>query len=177
MKRTLITSLLLLVLSTFTLSAELGLKSITGQAGIVAPSGVWDTGFTVGAEADLGEITDGITLHPSISYWSASYSYSGFNSNLEPSLSNFQIAGNAHYQIEDIEGLYVGGGLGINFFSYESPAFGGLGDVSSTDIGISLLSGYQLALGSMTGVIQGRYNLTNWNAFELTAGLLFDMTK
>ncbi len=177
MKRALTMTLLLLVLSSFSFAQGLGLKSITGQAGIVSPSGVWDMGFAVGAEADLGEIANGFTLHPSISYWSASYSYSGFNSKYEPSLSNFQIAGNVHYQIENVRGLYVGAGLGINFFSYEVPGAGILGDFTSTDIGVSILSGYQLALGSMTGVIQGRYNLTNWNALELTFGLLFDMSK
>jgi hypothetical protein len=177
MKRALITTLLLFVLSSFSFGQDLGLKSITGQAGIVSPSTPWDLGFTIGAEADFGEIAEGFTLHPSISYWSSSYSYTGLSSNLEPSLSNFQLAGNVHYQIENIKGLYVGGGLGLNFFTYESPVFGGLGNFSSTDFGVSILSGYQLALGNMTGVIQGRYNLTNWNAFELTFGLLFDMSK
>lgn len=181
MKKALTITLLLLVLSSFSFAQGLGLHSITGKAGVVMPESPWDTGFLIGAEANLGEVTDGLTLHPVVSYWSSGYSQSVAGSNFDLTLSNVQIGADVHYQIENVEGLFVGGGLGFNFLSFEFPAFSFLGSsstssTSETKIGFAAVAGYNFPVGGMNGVVSGRYNIIDsFNTLELSFGIEFDM--
>jgi hypothetical protein len=179
MKKALIAFSLLFVFTSVAYSGELGLKSITGKVGIIMPEDPWDTGFLIGAEADMGELFENGTLHPVLSYWSAGYSISGFDF----SLSNFQIGADLHYHIANVPGLYAGGGLGLNFISFEYPSFSFLGNSSTasesdTKLGIVLLAGYSFPISNMNGVVSGRYNIIDgFDTFEIAFGLEFDMTK
>jgi hypothetical protein len=184
MKRALITTLLLFVLSSFSFGQGLGLNSITGKVGVIMPESPWDTGFLIGAEANLGEIADGITLHPIVSYWSAGYSQSFTGTNFDLSMSNFQIGADVHYQIANVKGLFVGGGLGFNFLSFEFPSytlFGSTGSTASTSdtkIGFAGVAGYAFPVAGMNGVVSGRYNIIDgFDTLELTFGIEFDMSK
>lgn len=167
---------LLLIFCSASFSQELGLKSITGKVGIVMPESPWNTGFLIGGEANLGEIFQGTTLNPFLAYWSSGYSILG----IDLSLSNFQLGADLHYSIPDVKGLFVGGGLGLNFISFEAPNIFGAGSFSTSDtkIGIDLLAGYKFPISTMTGVAGARYNIiSDFNTFEITLGLEFDMTK
>ncbi len=180
MKRALTMTLLLLVLSSFSFAQGLGLHSITGKAGIVMPEGDWDTGFLVGAKANMGEITEGITLHPIVSYWSAGFSESAFGTDYDLSLSNFQIGADVHYQIANVKGLFVGGGLAINFLSFEFPNFfsSGTSSTSESKIGFAAIAGYGFPIGGMNGVVSGRYNIIDgFDTLEIAFGIEFDMNK
>ena len=150
-------------------------KSVTARAGLILPESPLDTGVLIGAEAELGINVNKIAIVPVASYWHASY----FLNPTTLSLSNFQIGADAHYSLEEatkIKGLYAGGGLSLNFKSFDSPNY--ISSITDTNIGFSLLTGYNLALGSMDGVAQARYNLiSNLNTFELTFGIIFDMAK
>lgn len=157
-------------------------KSVTARAGLILPDSPWDTGFLIGAEADLGINVNNIAIVPVASYWHSSYSYNSFGS-YDLSLSNFQIGADAHYSLDEfsqIKGLYAGGGLSLNFESIDVPNYFSSGTSSTTDtnIGFNILAGYNVALGAMNGVAQARYNLiSNLNTFELTFGIMFDMAK
>ena len=111
-KHILLLIVVLSVLFTMSVSAqELGLKSIAPKIGIVSPEGGWSTGFLGAVAADMGQLTPGLNLFPFISYWSSGYDEYG----LDLSLSNFQLGADVHYHITNVEGLYVGGGLSLNF--------------------------------------------------------------
>jgi len=163
-------------------AANMGLKRLNGQVGLLFPSttGIsYNTSFLIGAGADLGEITDNLNLIPSLSYWIIS-AEPIFGADV--SASNFQIAADVHYYLKDVKGLYFGGGLSLNFssiswdYTYNGfPVQGGSG--SGTDIGLGLLGGYEIPLGKTgTGFAQAKYNIiSDLNTFGIIIGVWFDM--
>jgi len=177
---------LLLFVSLPASAANMGLKRLNGQAGLLFPSspGIdYGTSFLIGAGADLGELTDDLHLVPSLSYWIMSADpEGGAIAGLDASASNFQIAADVHYYLKDVKGLYFGGGLSFNFTSvsidYNIPGFGsGSTSDSGTDIGIGLLGGYEMPLGkTSTGFAQAKYNIiSDFNTFAIMLGVWFDM--
>lgn len=169
-----VVSLILLITVPAT-SQDIGFYRLAPKAGLIFPKDL-DLGFMFGAAADLGELTDNLKLIPLLSYWTASRSESG----LETSLSNFQIGGDVQYYIENVEGLYFGGGLSINFatFSAEYTFLGETysGDESKTKVGFGLLGGYEIPIGKNTGFVQAKYNIiSDINTFEINLGMWFDM--
>jgi len=183
MKKALVIFSLLFIFSSVAVSQDMGLKSITAKAGVLMPEDPWDTGFQIGAKADFGQIAQDINLVPFIEYWSAGYDYSGFGSSLSLDLTNIKLGASAHYAIPNVKGLYAEAGLALNFLSIDNPSvtiFGvttGGGSASETKFGAVILAGYEIPLGSMNGVVEAEYNLTDLSAFELSFGVLFDMTK
>ena len=165
-------------------AAELGLKAIAPQVGLVMPEDPWDTGFHVGAKANMGELTEGLGLYPYVGYWSSGYSYSYLAASEDISLSNIQIGADAHYHLADVEGLYFGGGVSLNFLKMDIPTvdpFTGQATTisdSNTEFGIGLLAGYELPIGSNLGFVQGKYNIiSDFNTLELTVGIYFKTGK
>jgi hypothetical protein len=84
----------------------------------------------------------------------------------------------------DVEGVYVGGGLGINIVSWEYPEPNilagtiGTGSESELRIGIGALAGYELPLDDYTAFGQLKYNIiSDLNTLELAVGVYFDMSK
>ncbi len=178
MRNILSTILLALIMISASYGQGLGLKSITGKAGLIMPEDPWDSGFQIAAKADLGTIFEGVTLNPVVEYWNSGYSIGGF----DYTLSNFQLGAEGHYAINNVKGLYLGAGLVLNFVSIDVPTFIGFGNtgttsVSNTDFGITVLGGYEFPLGGMTGVAEAKYNLTDVGALALTFGVKFDMSK
>ncbi len=172
-----------------TSAADMGLKRLNGQVGLLFPStdGIdYGTSFLLGAGADLGEITDNLHLVPSLTYWIMSADpEGGSGSGIDVSASNFQIVADVQYYLKDVKGLYFGGGLSINFKSVtidfppeyvqyfgESSSTG-----SETDIGIGLLGGYEMPLGkTTTGFAHAKYNIiSDLNTFAIVLGVWFDM--
>lgn len=155
---------------------DLGLKGIAPKVGLVLPEDPWNVGLFLGASADMGEITDNITLNPFVAYWNSGYDISGYSLNL----SNIQIGADAHYMFPDIEGLYAGGGLSLNILSFETPNFFGMDGTTSTsdtEIGIGLKGGYMMEVGDMLGFAEAKYNIvSNFNTLDLAVGIYFDLT-
>lgn len=161
-------------------SANLGFKAVGVKGGLVMPEDPWDSGFNIGAVVDMGEITDNLSLVPSVSYWNSGYSYGSF----DLGLSNFQVAGDVHYYLKDVPGLYGGGGISLNFLSIEYPSFSYYGyeaeteSNSETEFGFGILAGYEMQLGGLKGFVEGKYNLiSNLNTIELVLGVYFNMSK
>ena len=183
MKKALMALSLLFIFSSFALSSNLGLKSITAKAGVLLPEDPWETGFQLGAKADLGELAEGINLVPFVAYWSSSYDFSGFNESLSLDMSNIKLGASARYAVPSVKGLYGEAGVSINFLSVDFPGvtvFGissGGGSDTSTEFGLVLAGGYQIPLGGMTGVLELEYNIMDLSALEVSFGILFDMAK
>jgi opacity protein-like surface antigen len=165
-----------LFLSSPVSAAELGLKRLAGKVGVIFPKDL-GTGFMLGAAADMGELTENLTLVPLLSYWSSSKSESGF----DYGISNFQIGADVQYAYKEVKGLYFGGGLSLNFlsFSYDVPPEYGpyyAGSTSDTKVGFDLLAGYEIPVGKNIGFANLKYNLiSDMNTFMINVGVWFDM--
>jgi hypothetical protein len=179
-------TILLLILAFGMISTSsaqgLSLKAIAPQVGLVMPEDPWDMGFHVGAKVNMGELSDNLGLYPFVGYWSSKYSYDYLDLSEDISLSNIQIGADVHYHIASAKGLYVGGGLSFNILSVDVPVYNPFtGNVttesdSESKIGIGLLAGYELPLGSNLGFIQGKYNIiSDLNTLELTVGMYFNL--
>lgn len=173
--------LLLIVLMVFALAfgvqaQKLEFSNLGVAGGVIFPQDEWDTGFRIGVNSNLGELTDDLYLVPLAAYWSSGYTFGTF----DLSLSNIQVGADVHYMIKNVKGLYAGGGLSLNFLSVDFPNLFGQGTSSSSDtkIGIHLLSGYNVPIGNLDGFAEAKYNLvSDFNTFELTVGVYFDMGK
>lgn len=187
---------LVMILSVLSLTlpasaSDMGLKRLNGQLGLLFPSTTglsYGVGFQIGAGADLGEITDNLNLVPSLSYWIMSPDIEGAESSgLDASASNFQIAVDVQYYLKDVKGLYLGGGLSLNFKSisidYPPEIAQFIGESSSsgseTDVGFGLLAGYEMPFNKKTtGFAHAKYNIiSDMNTFAIVFGVWFDMKK
>lgn len=173
--------LVLILFATLSVNASgLGLYSIAPKVGVILPESPWNTGFMFGAEADLGELTENLHLVPVVGYWSSKYDLGG----ADLSLSNIQIGGDVHYFIPSAQGLFVGGGIGLNFLSVDLPSFSffgqtsGGGSDSQTKFGFGFLAGYMIPINSVQAFVKAKYNLiSDFNTFEINAGVAFSLNK
>lgn len=179
MQRFLSTSLLLLVLTSFSLAQELGYHGVAAQVGLVVPtSSGYTAGVALGAKVNMGEIYDGVTLMPFIQYH-----LPGFD---EPTgsvgdltVSTLVIGVDGHYPID--EKTYVGAGLNYNIVTVEwevdfGPFFGGRQtiDASGSEIGLSVLGGYNFDLAGYNSAVEGRYNLVSgYNSLVVMLNVFF----
>ncbi len=171
MKKSIVTVFTVLLMSAFSFGQGLGLNSITAKAGVIMPEDPWETGFHIGAKADMGQLTDNINLVPFAEYWSSSYDFGGASLDL----TNFKIGAAGHYMIPDVSGLYAGAGLSLNFLSFDIPGLGAFGSGSNTEFGLNVLGGYKFPLGGMNGVVEAEYNLMDLGTFQVGVGVEFDM--
>jgi hypothetical protein len=175
MKRVLPVLLLVFMLSGVSF-ADLGLKSIAPQVGLIFPKSPFSTGFEIGAIANMGEFSPGFGLFPFITYWHAGGSEFG----TDVSFSNFQIGGDVQYYFKEAPGLFAGAGLSLNFESvsteFSDPFLGTYsGSASETNIGFGILAGYEMPIDKYKGFVKAKYNLiSDANTFELVVGLYFN---
>jgi len=131
----------------------------------------------VGAVADLGEVTPGLQLYPSVTYASASKDFGLGNWKV----SDLAINANVKYAFKGGSITpYVGGGLGINFVSTTAVVsyfgYSASATASDTKFGINLLAGAQMPIGTMTGFAQANYNLvTDVSHFQIMVGVMVPM--
>ena len=163
---------------------DIGFHAIAPKVGVLFPEDPWDTGFLFGAKVNMGELSENLELQPFALYWTSSTDLFG----IDLSLTNIQIGGDVVYFLPNVEGLYAGGGLSINFLSFESGAtffnpFTGqtesvTEDVSDTKIGFGLVGGYEIPVGDNWAFIEGKYNIiSDFNTFEIEVGYFFDLTR
>lgn len=168
---------------------QIGLKAIGGGIGYASFSyggfGQSESmgGIAFGAFAHLGEVAPNITLHPSVTYLSASKEPVP---DVKIYIHDIAIDANAHYSFPQ-QGFtpYVGGGLGFNIATvgYESPvvstpfgSYGGDESESALKIGINLLAGAQVKSGNMTFFAEAGYHIvSDINNFRIMAGLTVPM--
>ncbi len=176
MKRALITTLLVLSLCSLSFAQNLGYNGVAAQVGLVLPnSSGYSAGLALGAKVNMGEITDGVTLMPIIQYHIPGYDEpAGSSSNF--SVSTLVFGADAHYPIN--ETTYVGGGLNYNIITLEWE-YDFLGtkrtwDASGSEIGFSILGGYNFDLAGYNSAVEGRYNLVSgYNSFVVMLNIFF----
>ena len=168
--------LLVLSLTSSIFASDLGYRSFGVKLGVTLPEDPWSAGFMVGANADMGEIIDNLNLIPSISYWHGGGDFGTIDINY----SNIQIAGDVHYHVKDVSGLYAGGGISVNIITTDFPSFSVWGysteDYSdtSTNFGIDVLTGYEMEIAGLKAYGEARYNLiSDLNTFEFLIGVYF----
>ncbi len=152
---------------------------IGAKAGIVLPESPFDNlGLQFGANAYLGELSDGLYWVMGLNYWTVSNDENGF----DQTLSNFQIMEDVHYYLSGKpEGAFVGGGISYNLLSWEATVdlgFLGTTTISTDDskIGFHPLAGYVFQLGEMNAFVEAKYNLiSNFNTLDVVFGVNFDM--
>jgi len=159
---------------------DIGLHAIAPKVGVLFPESPWDTGFLFGAKANLGELSENLELMPFALYWTSGYS----EFSVDLALTNIQIGGDVHYFLPNIESLYVGGGISINFLSFEFPFVNFITGESTTEstsdtkFGFGFLAGYEIPMGDSYGFIEGKYNIiSDFNTFEIEVGYYFPLSK
>lgn len=164
---------------------DLGLNAIAPKVGVLFPESPWDTGFLFGAKVNMGELSENLELQPFALYWTAGASEFG----VDLSLSNIQIGGDVVYFLPNVQGLYAGGGISINFLSFDFalPSFfnpftgqteGGTTSESETRIGFGLVGGYEIPVGDNWAFVEAKYHIiSDFNTFEIEVGYFFDLTR
>jgi hypothetical protein len=157
--------------------ADLGLKAMGVQLGMVDPEGVNATvGF--GGFADWGNLTPEIRLSTHLDHWSKSES-DAFGDKV--SVRDIALTTRAKYMIPVTSAKvypYVGGGLGMHFLSssVEVPGFPAMSD-GTTKLGIDLGGGFNMPVNAKTdfqaemwyGIVDG------FNQTSVKAGLAFKL--
>jgi len=153
------------------LAADFGLKGVEISAGIAAPQD-FDTGYALGVDLDLGDITHSLTLVASAEYWKAS----GRDFGVDLDADNLSAGVDVRYYVfEPRRGLYVGGGGRVNHLSSEAAVpLGGFGTlvVKTTDNKVSP----EGVLGWSGGrfYMEGRYNaIDGLNTVSVVVGVRF----
>jgi len=144
---------------------EVGAFEVRG--GITLPSN-WDTGFTVGAAVDLGELwLDNLHLYPGLSYQVAEDSLSlGFGTSFDVEISSIALGAEVRYfPRSDQSGWYFGGGPYLHFVDREFGSGGSVVSADSQELGLTGVAGYRLG-GGLFG--EGRYMVvSNFNQAQL----------
>jgi len=179
---------LMLCLVSFSFAAELGLNRVAPAVGVIFPEDDWNMGLQIGAVGDIGTVMEGkIGLFPVVSYWSSKYEYDWANGDEDITMSNIKIGIDGHYDLsEQMDGLYAGAGIAFNFLKIEFPTIIGYSDMgvprygtnsdSETEIGFSILGGYNLELSGKPCFIEARYDIiSDLNTFGIKAGMFFDL--
>lgn len=163
---------MLVVLCSTAFAGNLGLKSIAPTLGVAMPEDL-DATFYLGVGVNMGEITENLELVPFLGFWSSSQKYYG----VKVTNSDFIIGSDVHYKISQVEGLYAGGGLSLNFISYKlDNDIAYYDDSGVTRLGIGLLGGYEFSIGGRTAFAELKYNIiSHFNTLELKFGMNFDL--
>jgi len=139
MKRVGFVSILILVLLVFTFSdssAQIGFKGVGAHLGYVDAEGI-DGTIMFGGHVNLGEIIPGLSLVPSVDYWSKSFDtgVAGVSSDF----SQISVNANVAYAFPVGESINVMAVGGIGWVRVKVEAsVSGFGSVSVTDSGIGL---------------------------------------
>lgn len=154
-------------------AADLGFRGLGVQVGATTASD-WDTGYQVTVHADLGTLTRGLYLQPSLTYRTASATdtYRTFQvEKIDRDLTVFGLGADVlWYPARERRGWYVGGGAYLNRIDYEI-----VGISQKVDrVGASAIGGYDLPLGGLTGFAEARYHLVSgFNTLQLGVGVRF----
>jgi opacity protein-like surface antigen len=183
-KLTMIFVLVLACALVFPVSAQkLGFNGVGVGAGVIMPEDPWDTGFNIAGYANMGELTDNLVFVPGLAYWSAGADQFGN----DITLSNFAVNADVHYFFERKQiGPYAGGGIGLNFVSFEFslPTYtnpftgqteGGTQSTSETKFGFQVLGGYMMEVSKMMGFVEAKYNIiSDFSTFQINVGVWFN---
>lgn len=191
MKKVLVLFAILAAYISLSNAQGLGFKGIGAAVGYTSvsfnSSGVSETlpGFAISAHANLGEITNQLSLFPEIQYFTTSKDFTNPdlpNTTATWKLSDFAININAHYDLTAGGSFvpYIGAGVGYNMLSSDVTVTGNItGSASSTDtrFGINILAGANFMVSPMIMVfLEPRYVLaSDVNHLIVKAGVTFSL--
>ena len=124
--------------------------------GAVDPDGT-ESALSIGAEMSLERAGSAVHLEPNLLYWSDS-GLSDVNPNLDVSY---------HFLPSSQVSPYLGGGLGLHFYSSEGPGDPG------TDPGVNLFAGVTVPAQAMRFFFEGRLAATDRTQVGILAGAMF----
>ena len=139
-----------------TAAAAFALYGADARVGVLDPDGV-DGTLAVGAGLNFQQAGSHVHLMPNVIYWSES-GLSDVNTNFDASY-HFEPAGRVS--------PYLGGGLGMHFYSSDGPGDPG------TDLGPNLFGGVTLPMSGASLYLEGRTTLTDRSQFGLMTGATF----
>jgi hypothetical protein len=144
-------------------AADFGFRGVDLHAGLSFPSD-WDTGWTVGASVNVGEIVDGLYLYPAVFYSQADDSDTVFGTTIDLEITSLAVGAEVRYFLErELRGFYFGGGAYFNRLEAEAAVrvgpVVGVAKADSDEVGVMGVAGYRLPLGeSFAGAAEIRYN-------------------
>lgn len=157
-----ITLLALLIIGVPTTAAEIGLSGFELRAGVTSPD-AFDTGLSVGANLDLGEVYDQLRLYPGLFYSTASTDFFGEDLDVDVLAAGAEV----RYFLEpDLSGWYFGGGPYLHDYSY---SISGVDLGGASTVGVVGVAGYNF--DPLLG-IEGRFN-TGFQHFAILATFRF----
>lgn len=163
----------------FSYGQDIGLKSFSIRAGLIIPEEPWQSGMQIGAAANVGDIINNISLSPFMEYGFFSKDLNG----VDTDLTNFKIGLAGFYHPKQIDGLYLGSGLSLNFINKETETVRILnitfpGDSKSlTKPGVGLITGYNFQFSNTHADIRGEYNFMRINTFFISLGVIFNLNN
>lgn len=116
----------------------LGFKGIGATIGFVDPENV-SSAVDLGFHVDAGTIVHNVHLIPSIGYWNVGTDVGTYHADVK----DFSVAADVNVDFPLQGGRltpYLGGGLGLNFLSFDSNAPGGFSS-NETKLGLNVLGG------------------------------------
>jgi opacity protein-like surface antigen len=120
----------------------------------------------VGAHLNAGELFENGYFLPNLEI--------GFGDNLTVVALNPELVYRFTKRGSTPWGFYVGGGLGINFVSWDDGDFPGRGDTSDTDLGLNILGGMSRRLSQGNDFfVELKLGLADSPDAKITAGLTF----
>jgi len=141
-------------------SSAFTLNSIGPTIGATNPDGV-DGTVMFGGDLNFEQSGSRVHLQPNLLYWSKE-GLSDVNPNFDV-LYHFEPAGRVS--------PYLGGGIGLHFYSEEGPGNPG------TDPGANLFAGILIPSQSATFFVQGRGVLSDRNQIGILSGVLFSLGR
>jgi len=155
--------------------SALELSGFEVRAGAALPSD-WDTGYTLGVAADLGEVwTDNLRLYPALSYQVAEDSASVFGVAFDLEVSSIALGAEVRYHLDEADrGWYFGGGPYVHFVDREFAVARQRPVAISEDsqeFGVAGVAGYRLPAGLLA---EARYMVvTEFDQLQLLLGFSF----
>ncbi len=133
-------------------------SGIGGKVGFLKPEDV-DGTFVLSAHAEFEKHGSRVHLTPGVAYWSKDF-VTDFN-------PNFDIY--YHFKPEGTVTPFVGGGLGMHFYSFDGPIDG------ESDFGANIFGGVRFPGDRTHFFLEGRYAITDLGQLSILGGVTFHM--
>lgn len=138
--------------------------------------------LSVGGGISYSTETEAIGLQPRVIYaisgpWRAGADFNYFLDGKER-ISYWDLSLNGHYAFLAEEKLTIYALAGLNFFHVNEDAdatIPGFEDISDTGTGANVGAGVQLPLGRLSGLIEARYVLGDYDQLTLSACIMFPL--
>ncbi|MDK9699299.1 MAG: hypothetical protein OEM52_04005 [bacterium] len=141
-------------------SSDVGLKGFGPRIGYVDPEGTFDGSVELGMVFDFGEFAKQLRWDGSISYWSTGQDYKYHNGNRYDTyswkLSDLALRSGLNYHFTQGDWVpYLGGGLGMHFYTWDYNEAPFYSNSSDSKFGIYLDGGIEHKLSAnWTGQMQ-----------------------